>query len=326
MIAHDVLTYLCARSVGFPSRTVPRTAYSYGGDDPGPYNPGYQWEMREGSDPAVRSQDPYFDETDYYAPFVRYHHPVNGGVDSLEVLSLYSAEPDWGMDAGLRLSPLQVLTGGSQGYRHLRYGLFFFKVGKAPERVLHFTDLAALAATRRDSYWCLRFAARALHYLQDLTSPFHTKPFRERDVPAGVLRPRRLYFAVYNYHLNLERMVGYRLWHGDRKLIDCIVRARAENRTPEPARVSVQEMRKKCREARTLVSPLFARCLMLFPERMLEDWVKISPEEADAFFADDELQELSCAWLSQAASLVKWYIRDTVIPLLTRSSGGAVSE
>ena len=38
------------------------------------------------------------------------------------ILTNYADEPDWKMDQDLNLSPLQVLTGGSQGRRHKYYG------------------------------------------------------------------------------------------------------------------------------------------------------------------------------------------------------------
>lgn len=315
MIAHDVLTYQCARAVGFPQVSILRTPYAYQSEDPGPYNPAYRWEMREGTGPAVRAGDPYFDEHDYYAPFVRYRSPEQGKVNALEVLSLYSAEPDWGMDEGLRLSPLQVLTGGSQGYRHLRYGLFFFRVGRAHHRVLHFTRLAGAAASRRDPYWSVRFAARALHYLEDLASPMHTKPFPERAVAAGLLRPKRLYYAVYNYHLNVERAVGYRLWHGDRKLLRCI-----EKGEPRPVPRLGPALGEACRTARVLAGPLFSRCRELCSERMREQWVRLRVEEVERLAGDAEMERLFCAWLSGAASLVKGYIGSVALPLLASAS------
>ncbi|MFW6180283.1 MAG: hypothetical protein ACOC8N_00945 [Spirochaetota bacterium] len=330
MIGHDVLTYLCARAAGFPAVPVTRTPYTYGGDDPGPYNPDYRWELREGTGPAVSAEEPYFDENEFYAPFVPYHAPSGGKVSALEVLALYSAEPDWGMDAGMRLSPLQALTGGSQGYRHLRYGLFGLRVGTAHRRAPHFTRMARLAASRRDPYWCARFAARALHYLEDLASPFHTKPFPERAVPAGLLHPRRLYFAVYNYHLNLERAVGYRLWRGDGALLGCIEEAcggvkggdggpPAGERAELAERCLRREMRRACRRARGLVAPLFARCKELFPGRMQEEWVKIGAEDVAGLRGDEELERLVEAWLSAAASLVFGYVAGVASPLLARA-------
>ncbi len=127
MIAHDVFSYVCAKGLGFFEDYIEITKNTYSNYDNDVYNREYSIEMREGKRPTFHSQDQWFDEDEYYADYVSYNNPVKGRVRAIEVLSLYSAEPDWGMDEGMKLSPLQILTGGSLGYRHLRYGLFFFQ-------------------------------------------------------------------------------------------------------------------------------------------------------------------------------------------------------
>jgi len=196
MVAHDVLTYMCARSVGFEPEMVKITQYSYGDVDKGPYNACFPPEMREGKRPTVTGADPLYDENEYYADFVRYTRPDNGYVPGLEVLALYSAEPDWGMDYDLKLSPLQKLTGGSQGYRHLRYGLFFLRAGVAHLRAVYFTEMARTAFRRDDPYWGIRFSARAIHYIEDILTPVHAKPFSEMYALKKLLCPKRLYFTA----------------------------------------------------------------------------------------------------------------------------------
>ncbi len=103
MIAHDVHTYISARSVGLRDMPVRITPYTYHGVDRDAYNPSYWWEMREGALPVTVSDHPVKDEREYYNPYVVYHQPEDGHVSALEVLALYSAEPDWGMDEGLQL-------------------------------------------------------------------------------------------------------------------------------------------------------------------------------------------------------------------------------
>jgi hypothetical protein len=315
MIAHDVLTYRCARAVGFPDRQVVRTPWTYDSLDPGPYNPSCPPEFREGESPAVRSKVPAYDETVYYAPFVPYRKPEGDRVSALQVLSLYSAEPDWGMDAELRLSPLQILTGGSQGYRHLRYGLFMFRAGKAHLRARHFSRLAQEAARRPDPYWALRYSARALHYLQDLASPFHTKPFPERLVLRGLARPAQLYNAVFNYHLNIERCQGYLLWQGSPVLLGSIDQAE-----PVELRSVSRFTRAAVRGARPLAGPLFNRCARLFDDRMLRGEVKLGTGQIEEVARDPEIRRLLCAWMAHAASLVKGYLNCFVLPLAAAES------
>jgi hypothetical protein len=121
-------------------------------------------------------------------------------ISALSVLSVYSDEPDWGMDQrlfdadqhpGLWRSEYAMMGGKeglpSQSFRHMYWGgwrpsapLASFKIprvlapmGEAPARAAVFLELARKMKARGQRYWELRFAANALHYLQDLTQPFH---------------------------------------------------------------------------------------------------------------------------------------------------------
>jgi hypothetical protein len=69
------------------------------------------------------------------------------------ILTNYADEPDWKMDQDLNLSPFQVLTGGSQGWRHQYYGLGWLRFGVAPSRAQYFFDLAGKAREKGDLYW-----------------------------------------------------------------------------------------------------------------------------------------------------------------------------
>ncbi len=130
-----------------------------------------------------------------------------------EVLVRYIDEPDWGMDEALTLSPIQALAGGSKGYRHQYYYYVtgVARVGEAPERVTHFYDLAIEAYAAGDKYWAFRHLARALHYLQDMGQPLHTRPFLYSWLGRTKLDVDRMKNLVSNLHFGYERLVTRKL-------------------------------------------------------------------------------------------------------------------
>ena len=302
MIAHDVVSYVCTKTGGISDIEVPVVAYSYEQLETEPLNKNYLLEMREGGRAAVQSPDPDLDETVYDGGYPKYG-PVRGTVLAREVLSLYSAEPDWGMDDNLYISPLQRLTGGSQGYRHMRYGFFVFRVGKAHKRAEYYTRMAQTVFNRGDLYWGLRFSARALHYIQDILSPFHTKPFPECFLPAGIWRPKELYFITYNYHLNFERLVGYYLWHGEKTFIRCIEESR-------PVQIDDfgRQLLKTVHIIRRMAGPLFWECRKLWGESMSKALYKISVDRILSIDISPRMREYVCRWFGVMSGFVKGYI------------------
>lgn len=305
MIAHDVISYVCADQECL-RRPIPVTPYLYDELETQPLNEGYRLQMREGGRAAVRSRDPDLDETAYDGGFPVYNKP-DRGITARDVLALYSAEPDWGMDDDLSLSPLQHLTGGSQGYRHMRYGLFCFRVGKAHDRAVYYTKLARKVFEKKDLYWGLRFSGRALHYIQDALSPFHTKPFPECSLPVLMWRPKRLYFITYNYHLNFERMVGYYLWHGKKSFIDCI-------EASEPLQIDELKGRLlvSMRAVRRLAVPLFRECRKLWGNSMSTAPYKISSDQIVNTSVSPRMREHICVWFKIMSGFVKGYIEKYV--------------
>lgn len=130
-----------------------------------------------------------------------------------EILLRYVDEPDWGMDEGLQLSPLQGLAGGSKGYRHQRYYYLggVLRVGDAHGRAAEFYRLTKLAFGQGDTYWGFRFLARSLHYLQDMGQPLHTRPFRTRQLLGTGLNATKVSILAANYHHYYEAWVADRL-------------------------------------------------------------------------------------------------------------------
>jgi hypothetical protein len=160
--------------------------------------PGAQAQFEEVAATSVNravSPMPSFPAEDWVQRFDR----VDGReVQAKEVLITHSDEPDWGFDQGL-------FGHKEYGYGELPYGKMEGVASQAPfhmlfrhenpvinavapelrdgmgiERFELFRRLAGFAFQSSHPYWGLRFTAWALHYVQDLTQPYHA-----RAVPHG---------------------------------------------------------------------------------------------------------------------------------------------
>lgn len=123
--------------------------------------------------------------------FPEVHEPnaqaVGEFVTPIEVMSVYSDEPDWGMDddvpalRGKGSATKDVEGSGTRLLRHFWYkGQVFagFDWGKDQEtdkRMQLFYELAMIAFRVDEPYWGYRFLGNSLHYLQDMTQPFHVE-------------------------------------------------------------------------------------------------------------------------------------------------------
>jgi hypothetical protein len=146
----------------------------------------------------------------------------------LDVLCVYADEPDWGMDQGvfaverygLGEPPFGGKTGkSSQASFHMAFfheipllNLLFPRVRKTflDMRSGTFLALARLALDRHMDYWGWRFAAWAVHYLQDLTQPYHANflPFPLWMVLGRfLLNPRPASFVDRNKNLLMNRHI-----------------------------------------------------------------------------------------------------------------------
>jgi hypothetical protein len=163
----------------------------------------------------------------------------------IDVLATYSDEPDWEMDKELfdqypalgleyekKYSKMGARTGtSSQGFRHMYYPgpdwrhlLTTFKIpypgalGQPPERAAIFVDLSRRAREAGYPYWAARFLASALHYLEDVSQPFHasqtpSKRFFLELAKKGVIQSfsdpvGKITKIVSYYHFAFERFIG----------------------------------------------------------------------------------------------------------------------
>jgi len=140
---------------------------------------------------------------------LQYIEGKSGTVTSAAAILInYADEPDWKMDQDLQLSPFQALTGGSQGWRHQYYGLGWLRFGVAPSRAQYFFDLAGKAREKGDLYWTFRYLARAMHYVQDTTQPYHGVPAPVGLIFKGISNFSALMGSATNHHYNLEEYQG----------------------------------------------------------------------------------------------------------------------
>jgi hypothetical protein len=140
----------------------------------------------------------------------------------LDILVTYAQEPDWGMDQNLKASWQQRFMGGytglgSQGYFHMYYANMtlhlpvpVLAMGAAPRRAKQWLEMGQQAFTQGQDYWGWRFTAWALHYIEDLTQPFHStqthrKFVRLRSPVKGTTN------CTANFHLLFEQWVAHRL-------------------------------------------------------------------------------------------------------------------
>ncbi|MGE4233408.1 MAG: hypothetical protein AB7F43_08780 [Bacteriovoracia bacterium] len=162
-------------------------------------------------------------------------NPAGEGIASaFDVLMYSSQEPDEGMDQELWLADYQKYMGGktglsSQGIRHMYFPEFtwkmpfatfhypFEKMGFAPERAQLYFNLAVQAKNTGHKFWAYRFLGMGLHYVQDMTQPYHASQFGS----IWLLPVKTLVFSgfdafvgetkriVSNFHLAFEEYVNF---------------------------------------------------------------------------------------------------------------------
>jgi len=179
-----------------------------------------------------------------------------------DILINYSDEPDWDLDTHLELNKWQALTGGSQGYRHMYFSVFsgLLKAGDAPERANHFLKMSKIAFAKGDDYWGFRFAARAVHYLEDVSQPYHTYPAPLNVLFKKFFNVKKLTVLVTNAHYGYEDFNGYLFKHKKSEFYNLL---------PEVKTVKLDDVAdsiiKLSREARKDFTPSYRETMKLFP-------------------------------------------------------------
>jgi hypothetical protein len=156
---------------------------------------------------------------------------------ALEVIAWSVQEPDYGMDREWHLADYQETMGGytglaSQSIRHMVFPKFrlsdpirtfhipFHEMGQAHERAELFFDLALQAKKKNHLFWAYRFLGWGLHYVQDISQPYHDSQFASPKL----LAIRKLFTSegwkgfvaettrnVGNFHIAFELYTDYLL-------------------------------------------------------------------------------------------------------------------
>lgn len=185
--SHGLTLSYCLDNLSWLSKynDITITEYAYSDVDTEPYNPDFKIQYLEGN--------------------------IGEKTNAVEILTTYADEPDWDMDTNLNLSKFQILTGGSQGFRHQYYQLFFIRLGVGPHRAQYWYDLSKTAYERGDLYWTFRFLARALHHIEDLTCPYHDIPAPAGIIVQNILKIKKFIMVAASHHYNMEEYQGLQI-------------------------------------------------------------------------------------------------------------------
>lgn len=219
--AHEVLTYLLIKDfLPNSDKLVQITSYNY--DEKRVYNKD-SLRLDDYCGEFIKSCS--LRDICYLPPDPK---PVDGKVPVWQILMVYSVEPDLGMDEGLQLSPLQNMIGNSQGVRHMKYNIAIFEFFEGSQSFYYFVDMSRQAFKKGDEYWGYRFLARALHYLEDLSMPYHNAPGPFFDTLKAIT-DKQMAQLLSNSHYSYDEYLAYLLYDYDQDAVDAIKQAQPEN-------------------------------------------------------------------------------------------------
>ncbi|QTA38018.1 hypothetical protein JYK00_00250 [Thermosipho ferrireducens] len=203
---HEALTYLIVQDLPIKNRMVKITDYSY--EENRIYNQDYLVVK------DVSGERAFFDPLGD-GKFPPDPSPIDGFMLPVwQILTIYSPEPDNGMDEGLQLDFLQGLIGNSQGVRHMKYNLGFINAFQGDTSFIYFVEMSRQAFKQGDRYWGYRFLARALHYAEDLSQPYHNAPGETGEVLWGIVdgNTRKI---LKNLHFLYDNYLVYLIYYSD---------------------------------------------------------------------------------------------------------------
>ncbi len=230
--AHETMTYLMIQQLPNGNKLVEIAPYTY--REERIYNSEYL-KLKDYCGEFIASFVP--EQAVFYPPDPR---PFEGKVPVWQILTVYSVEPDLGMDEGLELSPMQGLIGNSQGVRHMKYRLLVVDFFEGSESVIYFINMSREAFRKNDEYWGYRFLARAIHYLQDLSMPYHNSPGTFFDTLRAI-SDKNLAKLLSNTHYSYDEYMGYLLYTRDFDTVNAILTA--EPRYVRNTRELIQRVR-----------------------------------------------------------------------------------
>ncbi|MBO8140036.1 MAG: hypothetical protein J7J43_07210 [Thermosipho sp. (in: Bacteria)] len=151
--------------------------------------------------------------------------PMDNNLPVWQILTIYSPEPDNGMDEGLNLSPLQGLIGNSQGVRHMKYRVGLLVAFEGDKSFMYFVNMSKKAFESGDRYWGYRFLARALHYIEDLSQPYHNAPGTFGELVWAAMNEKMRTILGYAHYFMDDYLV-YLLYYSDNSTREAILGAK----------------------------------------------------------------------------------------------------
>ncbi|MGC8819599.1 MAG: hypothetical protein ACP5KD_02505 [Fervidobacterium sp.] len=205
---HEVYTYFLVKSLNIKTdELVTIVPYSY--KENRVYNIKYYYTG------DFAGQRKFFDPLNN-SDFPPDNPPADNKLPVWQILSIYAQFPDFGMDEGLNLSPLQALIGNSQGVRHMRYKLGIIEAFEGDESFLYFVNMSRQAFEKGDKYWGYRFLSYAIHYIEDLFQPYHESPGTFWEVLTGMF-DKKVMKMLNNAHYTYDNYLIYLLLYSVHK-------------------------------------------------------------------------------------------------------------
>lgn len=228
--------------------------------------------------------------------------PIDGQVPVWQILTVYSVEPDLGMDEGLNLSRFQSIIGNSQGVRHMKYKLLFFDFFEGSESFLYFVDMSREAFKKGDRYWGYRFLARAIHHLEDLSMPYHNAPGRLGDVLESLLWNKDKGMELAYRHFSYDEFLAYLLYLEDGETLRAITEAKPKQ--TKNLRELIQRVRLLGLRNLRSVDAIFEK---VYPnlDRTLS-WSDFVAHEEEL----KELKRITIGIIRDFSGFLKWFLLD----------------
>lgn len=151
---------------------------------------------------------------------------ADGKLPAWQIVSLYSSFPDIGIDYLKDVSQIQdIFLGDSQALRHSKIKVRPIEVFEGDQSFLYFAKKSSELLKDGNEYWGLRYLGYALHYLEDLMQPYHTRPGTVWEL---VRYPfdKNIRILLRNAHTTYDNMMIYLILYDEDRLEDVISNAK----------------------------------------------------------------------------------------------------
>lgn len=175
----------------------------------------------------------YYDRSTIEALFNKFSEiikePVEGRLPAWQILAFYSDFPDIGIDRyngwNFRIISLPGFDIG-HAIRHgkLKFGPFEFL--EADISFKYFINKSKELLEKGNIYWGLRFLAYALHYLQDIMQPYHTRPGTVPELLWALFNLSNAFKFLSNLHFAYDDIIIYLALYDSENFRDVVKNAK----------------------------------------------------------------------------------------------------